>query len=172
MAWTVLGPSCGAGSRAEIHFLSLSNLEVFHLPDLGCLLGHPCHSFKCRTSKEPFSAQDQRKLYKLSNFIICTHQSRHRVKKTAQEPWPPNSSFVKTPLSQPWKFFFLAPFYKTFSISRPSINSETSQQQGNYGFWLLLLPLRKVSATRKDLARQVNPPFPDCWEEQQIHYLL
>lgn len=94
-----------AGSRAEFHFLYLSNLEVFRLPDLGCLLGHTCHSFKCSTSKKPFAAQDQRKLYKgwskLSNFTICAHQSRHRVKKRTQEPWPPNFSFVNTLPSQP-----------------------------------------------------------------------
>lgn len=79
-----------AGSRAEFHFLYLSSLEVFYLPDLGYLLGRMCHSFKCSTSKEPLSAQDQRKLYKgwskLSNFTICTHQSRRRVKKRTQEP--------------------------------------------------------------------------------------
>lgn len=54
-----------AESRVEIHFLYLSNLEMFHLPDLRCLLGHTGHTFKCSTSKEPSSAQDQRELCKV-----------------------------------------------------------------------------------------------------------
>lgn len=62
-----------AGSREKFHFLYLSNLEAFHLPDLGCIFGYRGHSFKCSTSKEPFSAQDQRQLCKgcskRSNFL-------------------------------------------------------------------------------------------------------
>lgn len=66
-----------AGSGEKFHVLHLSNAEAFHLPDLRCLLGHTGHSFKCSTSKEPSSAQDQGELCKgcskWSNFLsLCT----------------------------------------------------------------------------------------------------
>lgn len=86
-----------AGSRAKFHFLYLSNLEAFHLPDLRCLLGHTGHSFKCNTSKEPFSAQDQRELCKgyskSSNFLILSISVHMELGREALTIHP---SFINT----------------------------------------------------------------------------
>lgn len=49
-----LGHHAGLEVRQKFHFLYHSNLEVFHLPGFGCLLGHTCHSFKCRALRSTF----------------------------------------------------------------------------------------------------------------------
>lgn len=116
-----------AGSRADFHFLYLSNLEVFHLSHLGCLLGHTCHSFKCSTSQEPCSAQDQRKLYKgwskLSDFTIY----RELRRELGSSDHPTSVSWTPFLVNIKKIFFLLASFHRRFSISRTSINLETSQ---------------------------------------------